>query len=138
MTLFVTLIYFVVCLLLIVLVLMQHGKGADIGVSLGGGASNTVFGARGAGTFLTRVTTGSAILFMILAFGLARCSTTANENFLESTTPASAGKKEAAPPTPPASTTPGEAPSGFEAVEPPKPSAEPPAPPAPPEPPPAK
>ncbi|HTO53466.1 MAG TPA: preprotein translocase subunit SecG [Myxococcota bacterium] len=142
MTLFITLIYFVVCLLLIVLVLMQHGKGADIGVSLGGGASNTVFGARGAGSFLTRVTTGSAILFMILAFGLARCSTEADHSdFLAPTGPAAENPKPATPAIPPASTNPsepGEAPSGFEAVEPPKPSAEPSAPPAPPQPPPAK
>jgi preprotein translocase subunit SecG len=142
MTLFISLIYFVVCLLLIVLVLMQHGKGADIGVSLGGGASNTVFGARGAGSFLTRVTTGSAILFMILAFGLARCSTEVERSdFLAPTGPAAETPKAATPAGPPASTNPsetGEAPSGFEAVEPPKPSPEPSAPPAPPEAPPAK
>ena len=131
MTIFLTFIYYVVCLILIVLVLMQHGKGADIGVSLGGGASNTVFGARGAGSFLTRVTTGSAILFMILAFGLARYAsqTEAGSDFLEGPkVPASESKKEAAPPAPSdsaAPTQPGEAPSGFEAVEPPKPSSAP-------------
>src|SRR5262245_29702904 len=127
MTILVTLIYYAVCLILIVLVLLQHGKGADIGVSLGGGASNTVFGARGAGNFLTKLTTGSAILFMVLAFGLARCSseTTSNDLLSAPTAPASDKPKEAAPATAPEAATPsepGEAPSGFEAVEPPKPA----------------
>jgi preprotein translocase subunit SecG len=128
MTVFLTIIYFVVCLLLIVLVLMQHGKGADIGVSLGGGASNTVFGARGAGTFLTRVTTGSAILFMILAFGLARCASEveSGSDLLSAPVAPKAEKKAEAPAAPPAEESkpaePGAPPSGFEAVEPPKPA----------------
>ncbi len=128
MTLLVTLIYYAVCLILIVLVLLQHGKGADIGVSLGGGASNTVFGARGAGNFLTKLTTGSAILFMVLAFGLARCSSETTSTDLLSAPAAPAGEtpKEATPAPAAGSeakpTEPGEAPSGFEAVEPPKPS----------------
>jgi len=141
MTILVTMIYYAVCLILIVIVLLQHGKGADIGVSLGAGASNTVFGARGAGNFLTKLTTGSAILFMILAFSLARCSsyTTSTDLLTPTAKPASEAPKEAAPPAsgaesaaPP--TEPGAPPSGFEAVEPPKPSAAPPAP-APPAPP---
>ena len=71
-TLLLQIVYIVVCLFLIVVVLLQHGKGADIGVSLGAGSSNTVFGARGAGNFLTKLTTASAVLFMVLAFTLAR------------------------------------------------------------------
>ena len=136
MTVFITMIYFVVCLLLIVLVLMQHGKGADIGVSLGGSASNTVFGARGAGSFLTRVTTGSAILFMILAFGLARCATeveSGNDLLSAPKAPAAESKKAESPAAAPAEESkpaePGAPPSGFEAVEPPKPSEPAPAPP---------
>jgi len=45
------------------LVLIQHGKGADAGAAFGSGASATVFGARGAGSFLTRMTTLGAVLF---------------------------------------------------------------------------
>ena len=60
------------CLCLIAIVLLQHGKGADIGVSFGGGGSNTVFGARGAGNFLTKLTTGAAIVFMMTSFTLSR------------------------------------------------------------------
>ncbi len=60
------------CVCLIAIVLLQHGKGADIGVSFGGGGSNTVFGARGAGNFLTKLTTGAAIVFMMTSFTLSR------------------------------------------------------------------
>ncbi|MBZ0073175.1 MAG: preprotein translocase subunit SecG [Thiohalobacteraceae bacterium] len=47
----------------IVLVLLQHGKGADAGAAFGSGASGTVFGSRGAGSFLTRATAVLATLF---------------------------------------------------------------------------
>ncbi|HTO71648.1 MAG TPA: preprotein translocase subunit SecG [Myxococcota bacterium] len=130
-------LYFAVCLMLIVLVLLQHGKGADIGVSLGGGASNTVFGARGAGNFLTKLTTGSAILFMILAFGLSRWAGQSGSDLLSTPAGKSAPattEKKAEPEKPPESaappTEPGAPPSGFETVEPPKPATpEPPGPP---------
>ena len=56
---------------LIVLILLQHGKGADAGAAFGSGASATVFGARGSGNFLTRMTTFIAILFFIVCLGLA-------------------------------------------------------------------
>lgn len=62
-----TLIYtlhFLACFVLIVVVLLQSGKGADLGASLGGGGANTIFGSRGAGNFLTKITTASAITFM--------------------------------------------------------------------------
>jgi preprotein translocase subunit SecG len=123
-TLFFTFIYYLVCLILIVLVLLQHGKGADIGVSLGAGASQTVFGARGAGNFLTKLTTGSAILFMVLAFGLARYAGHDADLYTRPNAPAAAPKKpaEAAPENTAPPAEPGAPPSGFEAVEPPKPS----------------
>jgi len=57
-------LHFIVCFVLIGVVLLQRGKGADLGASLGGGGANTIFGSRGAGNFLTRVTTASAIIFM--------------------------------------------------------------------------
>jgi preprotein translocase subunit SecG len=128
-------LYYSVCIFLIVVVLLQHGKGADIGVSLGAGSSNTVFGARGAGNFLTKLTTGCAILFMILAFSLARCAPeTSSEDLLAAPPAAEAPAADKAPAAetpaqgeakPPA---PGETPEGFEAVEPPKPAAPAPAP----------
>jgi len=59
---------------LIVLILMQHGKGADAGAAFGSGASATVFGARGSGNFLTRATTIIAILFFVVCLSLAYIS----------------------------------------------------------------
>jgi preprotein translocase subunit SecG len=60
------------CLFLIVVVLLQTGKGADMGAVFGGG-SQTLFGSGGAGNFLTRLTTATAIIFMatslILTYG---------------------------------------------------------------------
>ena len=56
---------------LIVLILMQHGKGADAGAAFGSGASATVFGARGSGNFMTRATTFIAILFFVTCLALA-------------------------------------------------------------------
>lgn len=58
-------------LAIIGLVLIQHGKGADMGAGFGSGASTTVFGSGGAGNFLTRMTTVIAIAFFLTSFGLA-------------------------------------------------------------------
>ncbi|MGI9431146.1 MAG: preprotein translocase subunit SecG, partial [Myxococcota bacterium] len=51
--------------------LLQRGKGAEVGAMFGGGASGTVFGGRGAGNFLTRLTTGAAVVFMLTSLTLA-------------------------------------------------------------------
>jgi len=59
-----------ICVLLVLLVLLQQGKGADAGATFGGG-SNTLFGAGGADTFLTKATTILAFLFMSTSFALA-------------------------------------------------------------------
>lgn len=64
-------IHVVAALAVIGLVLIQQGKGADMGSGFGGGASNTVFGSAGAGNFLTRLTTWIAIAFFVTSFGLA-------------------------------------------------------------------
>ncbi|MBI4639597.1 MAG: preprotein translocase subunit SecG [Candidatus Tectomicrobia bacterium] len=64
------LIHVVVALALILIVLLQTGKGASLGSAFGG-ASQTVFGSRGAGSFLGKVTTAAAILFMLTSLTLA-------------------------------------------------------------------
>jgi len=60
----VTIVHVLVCIGLILIVLLQTGKGADVGAVFGG-SSSTLFGSSGAGNFLTRLTTGMAIVFMI-------------------------------------------------------------------------
>ena len=58
-------------LALIALVLIQQGKGADVGAAFGSGSSNTVFGSSGGATAMTRITTWLSIGFFVIAFGLA-------------------------------------------------------------------
>jgi preprotein translocase subunit SecG len=62
--LIVTLVHIIVCLALIMIVLLQAGKGAEMGAAFGG-ASQTIFGSSGAMGFLTKLTTAVAVLFMI-------------------------------------------------------------------------
>ena len=57
-------IHVVVCITLILFILLQSGKGADLGAMFGGGGSNTLFGATGAATFLSKLTTYAAIIFV--------------------------------------------------------------------------
>jgi preprotein translocase subunit SecG len=71
MSFFVTSVHVLVCLILIVLVLLQKGKGAEIGAVFGGSSAATLFGSRGAGSFLTKLTTWAAVVFMITSFYLA-------------------------------------------------------------------
>ena len=56
---------------LVVLVLLQHGKGADMGAAFGSGASGSLFGATGSANFLSRSTAGVATVFFIATLGLA-------------------------------------------------------------------
>ena len=65
----------VICtLFLILVILLQTGKGAAMGSGLGGGSSQTMFGSSGAGNFLTKMTTAIATLFMITSLTLATMS----------------------------------------------------------------
>ncbi len=70
-------IHLIVCFLMIAAILLQAGKGAEIGASFGG-SSQTVFGSRGPGTFLSKVTVGAAIIFMLSSLSLAVLSRQAN------------------------------------------------------------
>jgi preprotein translocase subunit SecG len=71
MYILVTVIHVIVSLFLIVVVLLQSGKAADLAGAFGGLGSQTVFGPRGSATVLTRATTISAILFMITSLSLS-------------------------------------------------------------------
>ncbi|MBR9908175.1 MAG: preprotein translocase subunit SecG [Gammaproteobacteria bacterium] len=66
--------YLIIALILIGFIMIQQGKGADMGASFGAGASNTVFGSSGSGNFLTRVTAILAVIFFVLSLVLGNLS----------------------------------------------------------------
>src|SRR6266700_2707685 len=70
MSTLITIVHVFVCLFLIIVVLLQHGKSADIAATFGGQGSQTAFGPRGAATLLSRATTWSAVIFMVTSFAL--------------------------------------------------------------------
>jgi preprotein translocase subunit SecG len=67
-------IHIILAVILVVLVLVQQGKGADAGAAFGSGASSTVFGARGNATFLNKLTTMVALIFFVTSLSLAYIS----------------------------------------------------------------
>jgi len=74
MVTFLTGLHIVVCVFLIIVVLLQAGKGGGMGIAFGGGGSQTVFGSSGAGNFLTKLTSATAFIFLITSLGLAHYS----------------------------------------------------------------
>ena len=68
---FIQLIHILVCVGLIVVVLLQADKGEGLAGAFGGGASSTVFGDRGAGGFMSKLTTAMAVIFMITSLIIA-------------------------------------------------------------------
>src|SRR5512146_3463336 len=71
MVVLLTIIHVIVCLFLIIVVLLQHGKGGDIAAAFGGMGSQTAFGPRGAATVLSKATTWAAVIFMITSITLS-------------------------------------------------------------------
>src|SRR5215471_18528959 len=65
-----TIFHVIVCVFLVLVVLLQQGKGADWAGAFGGGSSQTAFGQRGAGTVLSKATTAAAVIFMITSLAL--------------------------------------------------------------------
>ncbi len=74
MTIFLTTIHILACLVLIAVVLLQSGKGADMGASFGSSGSQSVFGAGGGTTFLSKITAAAAVIFMLGSLALAYVS----------------------------------------------------------------
>jgi preprotein translocase subunit SecG len=70
MVILLVILHVIVCLFLIGVVLLQQGKSADLAGAFGGSGSQTAFGPRGAANLLTRLTTYSAIIFMLTSVGL--------------------------------------------------------------------
>ena len=102
-------LHVLVCMLIIAVVLLQAGKGADIGSAFGGTGSQAVFGSMGTPTLLGKITTGVAIVFMLTSFWLAaQGSRRAGTTIMPATPPAAT---PAAPATPPAPAPEGAAPA---------------------------
>ena len=91
------------CIFLVLVVLLQTGKGAEMGAVFGG-SSSTVFGSSGAGNFLTKLTTATAIMFMLTSLGLTYFSTRQHTATVFDSAPAAAPAPgpEAVPPVAPA------------------------------------
>src|ERR1700741_2462278 len=96
MILAVTILHVIVSIGLILVVLLQTGKGAEMGAVFGG-SSSTVFGSSGAGTFLTRLTTGTAIVFMLTSLSLTYFSACRNSATVFDTAPPAASSAPQAP-----------------------------------------
>lgn len=94
-----------VSIALIGIVLLQSGKGAEMGASFGAGGSQTVFGASGGNSFMNRLTTGAAIIFMLTSLTLAHLSSSGSSSSIMSS------KKAPAAPAAPAAPTQGAAPA---------------------------
>src|SRR5579862_9907473 len=102
LTVVVTILHIIVCIFLIIVVLLQSGKAADLAGAFGGMGSQTAFGPRGSATLLSKATTISAIVFMCTSLALsilASRSSGGAGTVLERTTPA---KKSAPAATSPA------------------------------------
>lgn len=94
----IAILHVIVAIALIMIILMQTGRGSDIGAAFGAGASQTVFGSSGSTPFLNRVTVGAAVVFMLTSLLLAHASgrhrggfSTAIPSKTHQTAPAKAG-----------------------------------------------
>jgi preprotein translocase subunit SecG len=120
-----TILHVLVCVGLILVVLLQTGKGAEVGAVFGG-SSSTIFGSSGAGNFLTRLTTAMAIVFMVTSLALGYLTAQRpSATIFDTRTPAVEPRAPAAPEKQPGApaggieakpAAPGDAPSGKPAT----------------------
>jgi len=101
-------LYVVICFFLILVVLLQQGKGADIAGAFGGGSSQTAFGARGATTFLHKLTTGAFVGFVLISMILSIMEARPKSSVVSKSLPA-APKAAAPAPAAPGQGAPGQA-----------------------------
>src|SRR5689334_568179 len=106
MTILLTILHVAVCIFMIAVVLLQSGKGAEMGASFGSSGSQSVFGAGGGATFLSKVTTGVAIIFMLTSLTLSYISGQPSSSSIMSgkgkATPAAKVPAQTPPSSPPA------------------------------------
>jgi preprotein translocase subunit SecG len=107
-------IHVVVSFALILIVLLQTGKGAEMGAGFGGGSNQTIFGSRGAATFLSKITTGAAVMFMLTSLSLAIMTKNRTGSVIRDTAPRAAAP--AAPSAAAPTATPTAAPSASPAT----------------------
>jgi preprotein translocase subunit SecG len=98
MFILIVLIHILVSLIIIGLVLLQSGKGADIGSAFGGAGSQAVFGSMGTPTVLGKITTVAAVVFLVTSFSLAVLSHRRAETIMPATAPAPSSPASPAPP----------------------------------------
>ena len=103
MHIFVSIIHVLVCVFLIIIVLLQRGKGASMGAAFGG-SSQTLFGSAGPGTLLGKMTTAVAVVFMLTSLWLAYFAVHKGSSIMQGATPAPIEQSapSAAVPPPPA------------------------------------
>lgn len=99
MTILLTILHLTVSIALIAIVLLQSGKGAEMGATFGAGGSQSVFGAGGGTTFMSKLTTSAAIIFMLTSLTLAYLSGHSASSSVMSSK-AKAQQKSPAPATP--------------------------------------
>ena len=104
MHILITIVHVTVCIVLILVVLLQAGKGANMGAVFGG-SSQTIFGSSGPGTFLGKMTTAVAIIFMLTSFSLSYTASRKGSSLMENAARPAAQKtvplpNPAAPPAP--------------------------------------
>ena len=100
-------LHVIVCVILVLVVLLQSGKGADLAGAFGGGATQTAFGSRGPASFLSKMTTIAAIIFMLTSIGLSMISTKREAKSVLETTgkqTTAPAKKTSSPPAAPVAT----------------------------------
>ncbi len=120
-------IHVLVAISIIFLVLLQHGKGADMGAAFGSGSSGSLFGATGSANFLSRTTAALAAVFFLTSLGLAYLAThrpqTTGGSVMQGVTappPAAAPKPSGDVPQPADAPKPADAPAGSKANDIPK------------------
>lgn len=87
MHIFLTILHISVCVILVLVVLLQAGKGANMGAAFGG-SSQTVFGSSGAGSFLGKLTTFVAVVFMLTSLTLSYFSVSKGSSVMDNIPPA--------------------------------------------------
>src|SRR3984957_2224673 len=100
MVILLTVIHYIICIFLIIVVLLQSGKAADLAGAFGGMGSQTVFGPRGSATVLSKATTIAAVLFMITSLSLSIIATHSGKSgssVLDKAKPAPTQQKNAVP-----------------------------------------